>query len=84
MADSTTTDMGEVTVTAARPSSPASQTFNPSNPQDFNLEYLILNTSKGRWDLKPLLVEFSYYEDIFSFSVSGSLTVRDALGYISA
>jgi hypothetical protein len=79
------TVMDDITVTASRPtqSEKAAPAFNPSNPQDYNLEYLILNTSKGDWDLKPLLVEFSYYEDIFSFVVSGSLTIRDALGYIS-
>jgi hypothetical protein len=77
--------MDEIIVTSSRPTAAekANPTPNPINPQDFNLEYLILNTSKGEWDLKPLLVEFSYYEDIFSFVVSGSLTVRDAMGYIS-
>ena len=52
-------------------------------PQDFNIQKLTLLTDSGQtFDLKNLLMEFCYFEDIYSFSVSGYLTVRDAVGII--
>ena len=52
-------------------------------PQDFSLQKLNLITSTGKpFELKKIIVEMSYYEDIYSFAVSGSVTVRDAQGFI--
>ena len=52
-------------------------------PQDFSLEKLNFITSAGqRFQMKKLMVEMSYYEDIYSFCVSGSITLRDSMGFI--
>jgi hypothetical protein len=51
--------------------------------QDFSLDTLNFLTSSGQsFDLRKLLVELCYYEDIYSFSVSGYLTVQDGQGFI--
>lgn len=52
-------------------------------PQDYSLKSLNFVTTSGRKiDLKRLLVEFSYYEDIYSFAASGHMTIIDAQGFI--
>lgn len=52
-------------------------------PQDFSLKTLNLLTAGGqRFELKKLLVEMSYYEDIYSFVTSGYITLLDAQGFI--
>ena len=52
-------------------------------PQDFSIQKLDFVTSAGqKFQMKKLMVEMSYYEDIFSFCVSGSITVRDSFGFI--
>lgn len=56
-----------------------------SYPQDYSLERLTFVNSIGqKIDLKQLLIEFSYYEDIYSFTTSGHLTILDAKGVIEA
>jgi hypothetical protein len=51
--------------------------------QDFSLDTLNFLTSSGQtFDLRKLLVELCYYEDIYSFSVSGYLTVQDGQGFV--
>jgi len=53
--------------------------------QDLNVESCIITPYNGdSYDLKQLMVELSYYEDIFSFCASGYITVRDAVGLIEA
>jgi hypothetical protein len=67
-----------------------SNDFNPTQapagifyPQDYSLEKLNFINSNGQtFNMKNAMVEMSYYEDIYSFCVSGSLTVRDAQGFI--
>jgi hypothetical protein len=52
-------------------------------PQDFSLKTLNFLTASGqRIELKKLLVEMSYYEDIYSFAVSGYITLVDAQGFV--
>jgi hypothetical protein len=52
-------------------------------PQDFSLKTLNFLTASGqRIEIKKLLVEMSYYEDIYSFSASGYITLMDAQGFI--
>ena len=52
-------------------------------PQDYSLESINFLTGSGqRFEMKKLLIELSYYEDIYSFSVSGYVTIVDAQGYI--
>ncbi len=52
-------------------------------PQDFSLQTLNLLTASGqRFELKKLLVELSYYEDIYSFVTSGYITLIDAQGFL--
>ena len=53
-----------------------------SYPQDFYINKLNLITSSGAIELKKVLVELSYYEDLFSFVVSGHLSVVDGQGFI--
>ena len=51
--------------------------------QDFSLEKLNILTSAGqRFEIRQLMQEFSYYEDIYTFSISGHVTVKDAQGFI--
>lgn len=52
-------------------------------PQDFSLKELAISTANGRkYELRQLLVELSYYEDIYSFVISGHITLIDAQGLI--
>ena len=52
-------------------------------PQDASIDKLNILTSSGQTvDVKKLLVEMSYYEDIYSFVVSGYVMLRDAVGLI--
>ena len=52
-------------------------------PQDYKLKKLVLTNKSGKTlDLTNLLVEFSYFEDMFAFSVSGYIVLRDSAGYI--
>jgi hypothetical protein len=51
-------------------------------PGDFTLKNLTLLTAAGTFDLKPILVEMSYYEDVFANAVTGNLVVADAQGFI--
>jgi hypothetical protein len=52
-------------------------------PQDFSLKTLNFLTASGqRIELKKLMVELSYYEDIYNFVTSGYITILDAQGFI--
>jgi len=52
-------------------------------PQDFSLKTLNFLTASGqRIEIKKLLVELSYFEDIYSFVTSGYITIVDAQGFI--
>ena len=52
-------------------------------PQDFSLKTLNFLTASGqKIELRQLLVELSYYEDIYSFAASGYITINDAQGFI--
>jgi len=52
-------------------------------PQDYSLETLNFLTGSGqKFEIKKLLMELSYYEDIYSFAVSGYITIMDAQGFI--
>lgn len=52
-------------------------------PQDFNLESVdIVTDSSNSYKLKHLVVELSFFEDIYSFSCSGYVILRDAVGLI--
>ena len=51
--------------------------------QDGAIDKLQILTASGqRIDVKKLLIEFSYYEDIFNFVVSGYVVLRDAVGLV--
>jgi hypothetical protein len=52
-----------------------------SYPQDYSLETLTFVSASGfKMELKQLLIQFSYYEDIYSFTTSGHITILDAGG----
>lgn len=53
------------------------------NSQGASIDKLSLITSSGQTlELKQMMAELSYFEDIYSFSVSGSLIIRDGVGLI--
>jgi hypothetical protein len=50
--------------------------------QDYWMEKLdFITSAKKKLDIKKLVAEFSYYEDIYTFAVSGYITLTDAQGY---
>lgn len=52
-------------------------------PLDYNIQDLNLITGNGqRTNFKRLMINISYYEDLFAFCTSGSLSVLDAQGFI--
>lgn len=51
-------------------------------PKDYALINLLLITSVENMDLKNILVELSYHEDIFNNTAAGYLMVTDSMGYI--
>ena len=54
-------------------------------PQDFSLKTLNFLTASGqKIELKKLMVELSYYEDIYNFVTSGYITLIDAQGFIES
>lgn len=51
--------------------------------QDGSIDKMEIVTVTGqRIDVKKMLIEFSYYEDIFNFVVSGYIILRDGVGLI--
>lgn len=51
--------------------------------QDYSIDTLTFLLASGqKFDLRKLLIELCYYEDLYSFSVSGYLTVQDAQGFV--
>lgn len=51
--------------------------------QDYSLDTLNFIIASGqKFDLRKLLIELSFYEDLYSFSVSGYLTVQDGQGFV--
>lgn len=51
--------------------------------QDASIDRLNFRSASGdNVDLKKIMVELSYFEDIYSFSTSGYIVVRDSLGLI--
>jgi len=51
--------------------------------QDYYLKTLNFLTANGqKIELKKLLLDMSYYEDIYTFVVSGNITIIDAQGFI--
>jgi len=52
-------------------------------PQDFSLEAVdIVTDSSKTYKLKHLVVEVSFFEDIYAFACSGYVILRDAVGLI--
>lgn len=55
----------------------------PRYAQDFNLESVDIITDYGDiFKLKHLVIELSFFEDIYSFACSGNVVLRDAVGII--
>jgi len=53
-------------------------------PKDYNLRAITLLSAgaTGTIDIKPMMVELSYFEDIYSHAISGKLLISDTLGVI--
>lgn len=52
------------------------------NPDDYFLEKVEILTSGGFINLRGVMVELSYYEDIFRGTISGHLLIHDAISMI--
>jgi hypothetical protein len=52
------------------------------NPDEYFLEKIELLTSGQRLDIRPLMLEISYYEDILRGTVTGSILISDAISLI--
>jgi hypothetical protein len=52
-------------------------------PQDYALKSLTLLTPAQTFDIKASTIELCYYEDIFSSTTSGHLSMSDASGYLN-
>lgn len=51
-------------------------------PDDYNLEEAYIITASGQKSLKNLMVEVSYYEDIFKGVTSGNILINDSIDLI--
>lgn len=56
--------------------------INPIRPDDYYLEKVNLITPVNVVDIKSMLVEISYYEDIFRGSVTGEILISDSINMI--
>ena len=55
------------------------------NSIDYDLVELTLSSSSiGKLDLKPLMVELNYFEDIYGDSITGKIVISDAIGVLSS
>jgi hypothetical protein len=52
------------------------------NPDDYFLQKVEILTSIGPVNIKGVMVELSYYEDIFKGTVTGSVLIHDAISLI--
>lgn len=54
-------------------------------PQDFSLKTLnFLDSSGQKIDFRKLMIDMSYYEDIYTFAASGYVTIIDAQGFVES
>lgn len=53
-------------------------------PKDYALINLILLSSTRSMDMKNVMVELSYHEDLFNNTTSGYLLITDSMGYIES
>jgi len=52
-------------------------------PQDYSLKTLSFLSANGqKTDIKKIMIDMSYYEDIYTFTASGHITIIDAQGFI--
>lgn len=61
---------------------PTQQIKSMVTPDDYNLEEIYLITASGQTSLKNLMVEVSYYEDIFKGVTSGNIVINDSIDLI--
>lgn len=54
----------------------------PRTPDQYYLEKLFLVTPKNTVDIRSMMVEISYYEDIFRGSVTGEILISDSISMI--
>ena len=50
--------------------------------QDYSITNLTLLTATNTWDVKNILVELSYHEDLFNNTASGYIMLSEAAGYV--
>lgn len=61
---------------------PTPQTKGLVTADDYSLEEAYIITSTGKTSIKALMVEISYYEDIFKGVTSGSILINDSISLI--
>ena len=69
----TQTDYGET---------PTQQITSMVTADDYNLEEVYIITASGQTSLKNIMVEISYYEDIFKGVTSGNIVINDSIDLI--
>jgi hypothetical protein len=51
-------------------------------PQDASIDSLRIYAATGNYDVSKLLIEMSFFEDIYSFVISGYILLRDGRGLV--
>lgn len=52
-------------------------------PQDFSLEQVEITTASGqKFNIRGIVVELSFFEDLYSFVTSGYVIIKDAVGLV--
>jgi len=52
------------------------------SPQDASIDDITIVTVNGNYNVRKLVVELSYFEDLYSFVISGYVILRDGRGLI--
>jgi hypothetical protein len=71
-----------LTVPSGYGETPLQQVRSIVTPDDYNLEEVYIITSTGPTNLKSMMVELSYYEDIFKGMTSGNILINDSIDLI--
>ena len=72
---------GGETVLVPKPN-PTVQTDGLITADDYSLDEAYIITAKDKTNIKMMMVELSYYEDIFKGTVSGNILINDSISLI--
>ena len=52
-------------------------------PQDFSLDSVKISTDFDQdFDIRSMVIELSFFEDLYSFVTSGYIIIKDAIGLV--